>query len=95
MSSGAFMTSLILVYVQENLSWALGFGIPCIVMVFSLLVFLLGTKSYRYVVSENEKGPFSRIGRVFVATFRNRYAISSTTDESHRLLTRESSEQFK
>jgi peptide/histidine transporter 3/4 len=96
--AGSFVTKLIVVYVQDNFSWGLGFGIPCIMMLFGLLIFLLGAKAYRYVVFDNEKNPFSRIGRVFVATIRNRRAISSAmtkSDQSHSLIPHANSEQFK
>ncbi|KAH7568238.1 hypothetical protein JRO89_XS07G0264900 [Xanthoceras sorbifolium] len=68
---GAFSTRLILSYIQDNLSWALGFGIPCIIMVAALVVFLLGTKTYRFSIKRDEKSPFVRIGLVFVAVVRN------------------------
>ncbi|XP_062097600.1 protein NRT1/ PTR FAMILY 5.10-like isoform X2 [Humulus lupulus] len=63
---------LIVSYIQDNLSWALGFGLPCIAMVIGLVVFLLGTTTYRYSIELNKRGPFVRIGSVFVAAFRNR-----------------------
>ncbi|KAL5843458.1 hypothetical protein ACOSQ4_009416 [Xanthoceras sorbifolium] len=52
---GALSTRLILNYIQDNLSWALGFGIPCIVMVVALAVFLLGTKTYRFTIKRDAK----------------------------------------
>ncbi|KAI3961544.1 hypothetical protein MKX01_001280, partial [Papaver californicum] len=42
---GTAISLLVVTYIQENLSWALGFGIPCISMAVALIVFLLGTKS--------------------------------------------------
>ncbi|ESQ27983.1 hypothetical protein EUTSA_v10019443mg, partial [Eutrema salsugineum] len=42
-STGILATRLISNYVQENLSWALGFGIPCLSMMLALFLFLLGT----------------------------------------------------
>ncbi|MBA0882028.1 hypothetical protein Goshw_029316, partial [Gossypium schwendimanii] len=35
---------------RDNLSWVLGFGILCIIMVVALIVFLCGTTTYRYSV---------------------------------------------
>ncbi|KAG2700451.1 hypothetical protein I3760_07G231300 [Carya illinoinensis] len=67
----ASVTVLVLSYIQDNLSWSLGFGIPCIVMVVALGIFLLGTRTYRYSVKGHEKSPFLRIGRVFVNAVRN------------------------
>ncbi|CAK7344809.1 unnamed protein product [Dovyalis caffra] len=69
---GTIVTLVVLVYIQDNLSWALGFGIPCIVMVAALLVFLLGSRTYRYSVNRNEKNPFMRICRVIARAIRNR-----------------------
>ena len=90
------VTLIVLVYIQENLGWALGFGMPCIVLVAALLVFLLGSKTYRYSVRENGKNPFMRIGRVIVRAIRNRHntpsAIPSEDDASQL---RQCSEQFK
>lgn len=85
--AGALVAISVVTYVQDNLSWALGFGIPCVAMVFALLVFLLGTRTYRYSVTRSEKGPFLRIGRVFVAAFKNwRSTLSSIDDEEDSCL---------
>ncbi|KAH6834043.1 Major facilitator superfamily protein [Perilla frutescens var. hirtella] len=66
---------LVLTYIQENLSWELGFGIPCIVMCFALLVFLLGMVTYRFRVKRDERrNPFMRITRVFMEAVKNRDA---------------------
>ncbi|KAF5744224.1 protein NRT1/ PTR FAMILY 5.10-like [Tripterygium wilfordii] len=71
LSMGVVVTLLVLVYIQDNLSWALGFGIPCIAMVVALVIFLLGTKTYRYSANAKKKHPFVRIGRVFIAAIKN------------------------
>ncbi|XP_062097599.1 protein NRT1/ PTR FAMILY 5.10-like isoform X1 [Humulus lupulus] len=71
-AAGVIVSVLIVSYIQDNLSWALGFGLPCIAMVIGLVVFLLGTTTYRYSIELNKRGPFVRIGSVFVAAFRNR-----------------------
>ncbi|KAJ6297279.1 hypothetical protein OIU78_022918 [Salix suchowensis] len=46
-------------------------------LVLALLVFLLGSKTYRYSVKENDKNPFMRIGRVIVRAIRNRHNNTS------------------
>ncbi|KAK6129607.1 hypothetical protein DH2020_036652 [Rehmannia glutinosa] len=71
MNGGIFIALLVLNYIQENLSWELGFGIPCIVMCFALVVFLLGSMTYRFPINNGERNPFVRIGRVFVKAARN------------------------
>ncbi|KAL5973576.1 hypothetical protein ACLOJK_030227 [Asimina triloba] len=67
---GTCISLWIVTYIQDNLSWGLGFGIPCMSMGIALAVFLLGTKTYRYSLTE-EKDPLVRILQVFVAAARN------------------------
>ncbi|KAL2893517.1 Protein NRT1/ PTR FAMILY 5.10, partial [Bienertia sinuspersici] len=69
---GGLLGIAILSYVQDNLSWALGFGIPCLIMLVALVIFLLGTMTYRYTMKAQGESPFMRISRVFVAAMRNR-----------------------
>ncbi|POO00130.1 Proton-dependent oligopeptide transporter [Trema orientale] len=96
---GGTIAIFVVSYVQDNLSWALGFGIPCLAMLIALVVFLLGTTTYRYCITQNEKGPFVRIGCVFVAAFRNWQrtppTIAPIEVESHGFLPPQRSEQFK
>lgn len=96
MCGGLFMTLYILNYVQDNLSWGLGFGIPCIVMGLALVVFLLGSFTYRFHQSSDEKNPFIRIGNVFINAVRNwQTTTSSVEQEVQGILPHEGSEQFK
>ena len=95
--AGSSVAMLIVSFVQENLSWGLGFGIPCVVMVIALGVFLLGTRTYRYSIKK-VKSPFVRIGQVFVTAIKNRRAKPSEIvieKEACRTLPQHSSEQFK
>ncbi|KAK8545900.1 hypothetical protein V6N13_067149 [Hibiscus sabdariffa] len=91
---GIVVTLLVVTYIQDNLSWVLGFAIPGIVMIVALLVFVLGTTTYRFSVKGDEESPFVRIGRVFVLAFRNRKTASSAIATEEALPT-ESSKQFK
>ncbi|MCL7035088.1 hypothetical protein MKW94_001801 [Papaver nudicaule] len=53
LSLGSGSSHLTLNYVQDNLGWGLAFGISCILMVTTLVVFLFGAKSYRYTLNSN------------------------------------------
>ncbi|KAK3166097.1 hypothetical protein QOZ80_1AG0041410 [Eleusine coracana subsp. coracana] len=70
MCAGTAVTTMVSSYVQDNVGWGLGFGIPCIVIAVSLVVFLLGSRSYRYYTTK-EASPFSRVGKAFVALIRS------------------------
>ncbi|CAH8253222.1 unnamed protein product [Arabidopsis lyrata] len=74
LSAGITLSIIVVVYVQDNVNWALGFGIPCLFMVMALALFLLGRKTYRYPRRDHEekKNAFARIGRVFLVAFKNR-----------------------
>ncbi|PON47026.1 Proton-dependent oligopeptide transporter family [Parasponia andersonii] len=54
--AGASVLSIFVVsYKQDNLSWALGFRIPCMAMVLALVIFLLGTTTYMYSITQNDR----------------------------------------
>ncbi|XP_022773543.1 protein NRT1/ PTR FAMILY 5.10-like isoform X2 [Durio zibethinus] len=98
MCGGTLTTLSILNYIQDNLSWVLGFAIPGIVMAAGLVVFVLGTTTYRYSVKGDEESPFVRIGRVFILAVRNWKTSSSAIaaeEEARGTLPSESSKQFK
>ncbi|EOA34991.1 hypothetical protein CARUB_v10020083mg [Capsella rubella] len=98
-STGILTTRLVINYVQENLSWALGYGIPCLSMMLALFLFLLGIKTYRFSSGgegrhgKKHNNPFVRIGRVLIAAAKNRRQTSS--DETCLLLPDESSNKYR
>ncbi|XP_059631958.1 protein NRT1/ PTR FAMILY 5.10-like [Cornus florida] len=95
---GALTAILILSYIQENLNWGLGFGIPCIVMAFALVIFLLGSMTYRFSIKRDEKNPIMRIAQVFVNAARNWCTTPSAIaieQEARGSQTHHGSQQFK
>ncbi|CAN6350919.1 unnamed protein product [Urochloa humidicola] len=65
------VTIALMSYVQDNVSWALGFGVPSLVMLLALAIFLLGTGTYRFYGSGGNGGAgaatFSLVGKAFAA----------------------------
>lgn len=96
--AGTIFTLLVSTYIQDNLNWALGFGIPCIAMVIALVIFILGTRTYRFSMERNEQSAFVRVGRVFVIAFKNWRTTSlsiAVQAENCGTLPHQSSQQFK
>lgn len=96
--AGVLVTLSVLNYIQDNLSWGLGFGIPCIVMCLALIVFLLGSFTYRFRIQSNERNPFLRIGQVFVRAARNWQTSASAISleaEAQGILPYEGFQQYK
>ncbi|KAL8225953.1 hypothetical protein R6Q57_018510 [Mikania cordata] len=88
----------VLSYIQDNLSWGLGFGIPCIIMGFALIIFLCGTVTYRFGEKTKEKNTFARVSHVLVAAARNwrvtPLAVSTEKDASG-IVPNQGSQQFR
>ncbi|KAH9702761.1 protein NRT1/ PTR FAMILY 5.1 [Citrus sinensis] len=68
---GALCATLGLVYIQENLGWGLGYGIPTAGLLFSLVIFYIGSPIYRHKIRKT-KSPARDLIRVPIAAFRNR-----------------------
>ncbi|KAI3848166.1 hypothetical protein MKX03_019845 [Papaver bracteatum] len=60
----------LVVYIQDIISWSVGFGIPTLLMVFSILMFFVGTRVYVYVPPSGSV--FSGIAQVFVSAYKKR-----------------------
>uniref|UniRef100_A0A1J3DMA1 Protein NRT1/ PTR FAMILY 5.2 n=1 Tax=Noccaea caerulescens TaxID=107243 RepID=A0A1J3DMA1_NOCCA len=65
---GTLFANTVLVYVQDNVGWALGYGLPTIGLAISISIFLLGTPFYRHKLPTGS--PFTKMARVIVASFR-------------------------
>ncbi|KAM3352931.1 hypothetical protein ACQJBY_024235 [Aegilops geniculata] len=76
-------------YVQDSVSWQLGFGIPGVAMALALAVFLLGTKTYRFYPPARNGGLLARLGEPLVATVRSWHSSwrsPKLSDDSRPLL---------
>ncbi|KAG0499014.1 hypothetical protein HPP92_003328 [Vanilla planifolia] len=69
--TGGLMATLGLVYIQENLGWAVGYAIPTAGLIASLLIFYLGTPNYRHKVRKTQS-PAMEVLRVWAGAIRNR-----------------------
>ncbi|XP_030524239.1 protein NRT1/ PTR FAMILY 8.1-like [Rhodamnia argentea] len=76
---GALIASSVLVYIQDNVGWGLGFGIPAATMAIAVCTFFSGTRLYR-----NQKpggSPLTRLCQVVVASFK-KYRVEVPADKS-------------
>lgn len=65
---GTLFSNTFLVYIQDNVSWSLGYGIPTAGLAFSVMVFLVGSPFYRHKLPSGS--PLTRIAQVLVASLR-------------------------
>lgn len=65
---GALIASSVLVWIQMNVGWDWGFGIPAVAMGLAVISFFLGTRLYRH--QKPGGSPLTRIVQVLVASFR-------------------------
>jgi peptide/histidine transporter 3/4 len=59
-----------IVYVQSNVSWAIGLGIPAFLMLLSCVMFFVGTRIY--VIVKPQGSPITSIVQVLVAATKKR-----------------------
>lgn len=67
---GALISSSLIVWIQENAGWGIGFGIPAVFMGLAIVSFFLGTPLYRF--QKPGGSPITRMCQVLVASFRKR-----------------------
>ncbi|KAK8617328.1 hypothetical protein V6N13_080245 [Hibiscus sabdariffa] len=65
------LTLTLVVYIQDQVSWVLGLGIPTILMASSIVLFFIGTRIYVHVKPQGSI--FSNIAQVFVAAYKKRH----------------------
>ncbi|XP_077250807.1 protein NRT1/ PTR FAMILY 5.2-like isoform X2 [Tasmannia lanceolata] len=81
---GTLFANTFLVYIQDNVGWSIGYGLPTVGLAVSIVIFLVGTPYYRHKVPSGS--PFTRMGRVIVAAIR-KWSVPLPTDpkELHEL----------
>ncbi|KAI4327103.1 hypothetical protein L6164_019603 [Bauhinia variegata] len=78
-SIGSLAAVTILFYIQDNIGREWGYGICAFAIVVALLIFLLGTRRYRF--RKLVGSPLTQIAVVFVAAWRKRH-LESPSDPS-------------
>ncbi|XP_051152910.1 protein NRT1/ PTR FAMILY 5.2-like isoform X1 [Andrographis paniculata] len=74
---GALFATTVLIYIQDNVGWALGYGIPTIGLAISILIFLAGTPFYRHKVPMGSS--LTTIIKVIVASI-SKWKVEIPTD---------------
>lgn len=78
---GSLLAVTCIVWIQENMSWALGFAIPAACMAIAIIVFIAGSGRYKHVAPS--ESPFSRVFNVIRAAYKARKTSSGR--QSHEL----------
>jgi len=68
--NGLLLAVTVIAYVEDNVSWGLGFGIVTVAMAMACVVFLYGTPFYRHKLPGGS--PITSIAQVVVAAIRKR-----------------------
>eukprot|EP00262_Sarcandra_glabra_P012222 TRINITY_DN3106_c0_g2_i3.p1 TRINITY_DN3106_c0_g2~~TRINITY_DN3106_c0_g2_i3.p1 ORF type:complete len:585 (+),score=97.19 TRINITY_DN3106_c0_g2_i3:144-1898(+) len=76
---GALISSSLIVWIQDNAGWGLGFGIPTLFMGLAIGSFFSGTALYRF--QKPGGSPLTRLCQVLVASFR-KWNIDVPSDSS-------------
>ncbi|KAL4529317.1 hypothetical protein Ndes2526A_g04111 [Nannochloris sp. 'desiccata'] len=67
---GSLLAVTVIVWIQENISWAVGFAVPAVCMALAVMVFIAGSGRYKHV--EPSESPFSRVFKITWAALRAR-----------------------
>jgi solute carrier family 15 (peptide/histidine transporter), member 3/4 len=76
---GSLISGTILVYIQDNYGWGLGFSIPTLFMALAIGSFFVGSGIYRF--QKPGGSPIVRVCQVIVAAFR-KWRFQLPVDES-------------
>ncbi|KAJ7557484.1 hypothetical protein O6H91_05G128400 [Diphasiastrum complanatum] len=79
-SSGGLIGNSIIIYIEENISYKLGYAISVGFVAFALLVYISGTPYYRF--QKPRSNPLARIAQVWVAAAR-KWRIKVSAPDNH------------
>uniref|UniRef100_A0ACD5U481 Uncharacterized protein n=1 Tax=Avena sativa TaxID=4498 RepID=A0ACD5U481_AVESA len=82
---GILFSTTVLVYVQDNVSWSIGYGVPTLGLLASVVVFLAGTPLYRH--KKPQGSPLTSMGKVVAAALWKKRSAELPADakELHEL----------
>ncbi|KAM6544874.1 hypothetical protein CsatB_025610 [Cannabis sativa] len=69
---GIFFANTVLVWLQDNIGWTLGYALPTLGLAISIGIFLAGTPFYRHKMPKGS--PFVEMAQVIFVAMRNRKA---------------------
>lgn len=76
MGMASLLAATVVVYIQDNISWGLGLGIPTAAMALSLVAFILGSAMYKKIKPGGS--PYVRVVQVVAAAVKKRKAAVPT-----------------
>lgn len=76
MGVASLLAATAVVYIQDNISWGLGLGIPTAAMALSLVAFILGSTMYKKMKPGGS--PYVRVVQVIAAAAKKRKAAVPT-----------------
>ena len=65
---GFLISGTFVIYIQDNVGWSLGYGLPTAGLGISMLVFLVGTPFYRHKMPSGS--PYTKMAKVILAAIR-------------------------
>lgn len=76
------IASTAMIYIEDNVSWAIGFGLSAAANLLGSVIFLLGSRFY-YRPNLDDKSPYTDIAHVIVATTRKWNVPLSSKSEDY------------
>ena len=71
---GSLLAATVVVYIQENVSWRVGFAVPTVAMALAVLCFVCGSRRYRHArrTPDLREHRMVRSGRLWARRMRRR-----------------------